>query len=132
MSEDKVAVLQRIYDEWAKGNVRAGLELLDPHVVYINRPGLVEATTCYGLEEMQRWMRDFLSAWDEYASSAKEFIRAGDSVVVAVHHKGRGAGSGAMVEDDVFHVWTFRGDMVVRLETIGDRVEALEVAGLSE
>jgi hypothetical protein len=50
---DHVAVLRCIYDEWAKGNLQPGLELLDPHVVYVNRPGLIEASTCYGLEEMQ-------------------------------------------------------------------------------
>jgi len=40
MSEENVEVLRRVYDEWAKGNLRAGLELFDPDIVYVNRPGL--------------------------------------------------------------------------------------------
>jgi ketosteroid isomerase-like protein len=129
---DHVAVLRGIYDEWAKGNLRPGLELLDPHVVYVNRPGLVEATTCYGLEEMQHWMREFLSAWDRYEAHATEFIPSGDSVVVEVRQVAAGRGSGIPAEASLFHVWTFRGSMVIRLESVIDRAEALEAAGLSE
>ena len=132
MSEENVEVLRGIYREFAKGNMRAGLELFDPHVVYVNRPENVEAYTCYGLEEMQRWTRDFLSAWDSYEVHATEFIPAGDSVVVAVRQVAAGHGSGVPVEWPVHHLWTFRGGMVIRLETVTDRAEALEAAGLSE
>ncbi len=132
MSEEKIEVLRGVYHEWAEGNMTAGVELLDPHIVYVNRPGLVEAATCYGLEAMQRWMRDFLTAWDEYSAHATEFIEAGDSVVVSVGQVASGAGSGVPVETVIFHVWTFRGARVIRLESIVDRAEALEAAGLSE
>jgi len=125
-------VLRGIYREFAKGNMRASLELLDPHIVYVNRPGFIEAYTCYGLEELQRWTRDFLSAWDSYESHATEFIPAGDSVVVTVRQVAAGHGSGVPVEWVVHHLWTFRGGMVIRLETITDRADALEAAGLSE
>jgi ketosteroid isomerase-like protein len=132
MSEEHVETLRAIYHEWAKGNVKAGVELLDPHIVYVNRPGLVEAATCYGLEAMQRWMRDFLAAWDTYSAHATEFIEAGDSVLVAVRQEAVGSGSGVPVETEIFHVWTFRSAQVIRLESIADRDEALEAAGLSE
>jgi ketosteroid isomerase-like protein len=132
MSEENVEALRRVYDEWARGNMRAGLELLDPHIVYINRPGLFETGTCYGLEEMQRWMRDFLKQWDGYEAHATEFIPAGDSVVVAFRQVAAGAGSGVAGEMETFAVWTFRGDKAIRLEKMSDRREALEAAGLSE
>src|SRR4051812_37912567 len=132
MSQENVEVLREVYREWAKGNVRAGVQLLDPAIVYVNRPGLVEAVTCYGLQEMQQWMRGFLAAWDRYEAHATEFIPAGDSVVVAVDQHASGAGSGAPVDATLYHVWTFRGQTAIRLESIPDRAEALEAAGLSK
>jgi ketosteroid isomerase-like protein len=132
VSEENVEILRGIYNEWATGNVKAGVELLDPHIVYVNRPGVFEVVTCYGLNEMQQWMRGFLSAWREYEAHATEFIPAGDSVVVAVRQTALGIDSGVPVEFNVFHLWTFRGAKIIRLETIADRAEALEAAGLHE
>ena len=132
MSEQNVDALRRVYDEWAKGNLNAGLELLDPHIVYINSPGLFVTGTCYGLEEMQRWMREFLRQWDRYEAHATEFIPNGDTVVVAFRQLATGSGSGIPGEMNSFAVWTFRGNKAIRLEKMGDRREALEAAGLSE
>ncbi len=132
MSEKNVDVLRGTYAEWAKGNLKAGFELLDPRVVYVNRPGLLEEATCYGRAEMRHWMREFLSAWDRYEAHATEFIPAGDSVVVAVRQVAAGRGSGVPTEAGIFHVWSFRGERVIRLETVPDRAEALQAAGLSE
>jgi uncharacterized protein len=132
MSEENVEALRRVYDEWAKGNLRAGLDLLDPNIVYVNRQGLFGTGTCYGLEEMQRFMREFLNAWGSYEAHATEFIPHGDTVVVAFRQVGKGSGSGIPSEMNSFAVWTFRGNKVIRLEKMADRREALEAAGLSE
>jgi ketosteroid isomerase-like protein len=131
MSGENVEALRRVYDEWANGNMRAGLDLLDPHIVYINRPGLFVTGTCHGLEEMQQWMRDFLKQWDNYEAHATEFIPCGDTVVVAFRQVATGAGSGIASEMESFAVWTFRGDKAIRLEKMADRGEALEAAGVS-
>ena len=124
--------LRPVYDEWAKGNLREGLDLLDPHIVYINRPGLFVTGTCYGLEEMQQWMREFLNQWERYEAHATEFIPNGDTVVVAFRQVAKGAESGIAGEMTSFAVWTFRGGKAIRLEKMADRREALEAAGLSE
>ncbi len=121
-----------MYAEWAEGNLKAGLDLLDEHVVYINRPGLFVTGTCYGLEEMQRWMREFLRAWDSYEAHATEFIPCSNTVVVAFRQVAMGSGSGVPIEMNSFAVWTFRGRKAIRLEKMPDRREALEAAGLSE
>lgn len=59
-------------------------------------------------------------------------IPAGDSVVVGVFQRGTGAESGAVTELRYFHVWTFRGDRVVRWENCHPREEALAAVGLAE
>ena len=88
--------------------------------------------TCYGLPEMQKWMREFLRLWDQYKAQATEVRAAGDTVWVSVRQTGLGAGSQAPTDMNVFAVWTFRGDKVIRLEKWPDRQKALEAAGMSE
>jgi hypothetical protein len=51
-------------------------------------------------------------------------------VVVRVHQRATGPGSGAPVEMRYYQVWTFRGRGVTRIESVRERGEALEVAGL--
>ena len=77
-------------------------------------------------------MRGFLAAWTNLTIAAEELIEAGDSVVAAVRQRGVGVESDVTVEMRYFQIWTFRGEMVVRLENIWDRAQALEAVGLSE
>jgi hypothetical protein len=53
-------------------------------------------------------------------------------VVVQVRQRGVGTSSGVATEDRYFQVWTFRGDAIIRIESIRERDEALEAVGLSE
>ncbi len=52
--------------------------------------------------------------------------------MVAVRQRGVGGASGAATEFRYFHVWSFRGDGVVRLETFREREEARRAAGHSD
>ncbi len=52
--------------------------------------------------------------------------------MVAVCQRGVGSGSGAPTEFRYFHVWSFRGRKVIRLESVRERSEAFEVVGLGE
>jgi ketosteroid isomerase-like protein len=64
--------------------------------------------------------------------AAEEIIAAGDSVLVGVHLRGVGRASGVPAESRHFTLWSFRGRKVIRIESFGERAEALEAAGLSE
>jgi ketosteroid isomerase-like protein len=76
-------------------------------------------------------MRNFLEPWVRITIEAEEITGAGDSVFAAVVQRGTGHGSGAATELRYFHVWTFRGGKVIRLETFRDRAEAREAVGLT-
>ena len=54
----------------------------------------------------------------------EEFIDAGDRVVVHERHSGRGEVSGARVVSDWWMVYTFDGEMVVRVEIYPRRADA--------
>jgi ketosteroid isomerase-like protein len=131
VTHDHVDVIRAVYERWAEGDFTAGFELYDPHVVLIQGPEFPEAGTYLGPQAITGYMRHFLSSWERITIAAEEIIEAGDSVVVKVLQRGSGTGSGAVTELPYFHVWTFRGDKVVRWENFRERARAMEAVGLS-
>jgi ketosteroid isomerase-like protein len=131
MSEENVEIVRRIYRRWARGDFRAGTELYDPDIRLVLRPEFPDAGVYHGPDEIRKYMReDFLRDWEAAAIVGEEFLDAGDSVVVRVHQQATGPGSRVPVEMRYYQVWTFRGRAVIRIESVRERPEALEAAGL--
>ena len=132
MSRDKVEVTRRLYEGWGRGDFRTGVELYDPHVLLVLRPEFPDAGTYLGREGIARYHRELMAGWSDFTIAGEEFLDAGDSVVVGVRQWGVGVSSGAVTELRYFQVFTFRGDAIVRIESIKEREEALEAAGLRQ
>ncbi len=128
----KVDVVRGIFDAWARGDFRAATRLFDPHVLLILRPEFPEPGVYHGSEEIARYTRGLLSSWEDFAIEAEELLPAGDSVVAAVRQRGVGRASGLVTDLRYFQVFTFRGDAIIRIESIGRREEALAAVGLRE
>jgi ketosteroid isomerase-like protein len=134
-SRENVELVRQVYEQWGRGNFRAGAELYDPNVLLVLRPefGPAASGRYCGPEEIAKYMRDeFLAEWTGAVIAGGEFLDAGDSVVVGVHQRATGRESGTPVEMRYFQVWTFRGGSVIRIESIMERADALEAVGLRE
>jgi ketosteroid isomerase-like protein len=130
MSEEQLETVRRVYEGWGRGDFRAGAELFDPLVVFVIRPEFPDPGAYHGPDEIRRYMReDFLADLEGATIAGEEFVDVGDSVIVRVLQRATGPGSGAPVAMRYYHLWTFRGDSVIRLECIREREEALEAAG---
>jgi ketosteroid isomerase-like protein len=132
MSQENVDALRAVYEEYGRGNFRAGLDLYDPHVVLVSRPDLPDADRRVGLDSIKAYMREFLEPLTNVTWTAEEFIEAESSVVVAARQQGMGKESGVPMDARVVTVWTFRGRAVIRIEFFADRTKALEAVGLRE
>jgi ketosteroid isomerase-like protein len=133
MSDDRVEAIRAVYDEWGKGNFQAGVDLYDPLALLVLDRQLPESGTYLGIEEIGRYMRTFLEAWETCTIKAEDLSQAGESVIATVVQKGKGKGSGVMPADlRYFHVWTFRGTRVIRLDVLRDRADALEAVGIRD
>jgi ketosteroid isomerase-like protein len=133
MSDENVGAVRRVYEQWAEGNFRAGVELYDPHILLVQGQELPESGAYLGLDGIRDYMATFLEAWERVTIAAEEIVGAGDSVVAKVVQRAIGKQSGAQpTEFGYFQVWSFRGGKVIRLETIRDRDEALKAVGLSK
>ena len=132
MSQENVEIVRGIHNEYARGNLRAGMELYDWDILYIPRRDLPNPGRYLGPESIREWMLGWLDAWDNFSITAEELIDAGDSVITGVRQRGIGKQSGAPTELTFFQVWTFRGRRIIRIEQFATKEEALQAVGLSE
>jgi ketosteroid isomerase-like protein len=133
MSQGNVEIVRQIYGRWERGDFRAGQEIYDPYVLLVLRPEFPEAGAYCGPNEIRKYMReDFLADFADASIAGEEFIDAGDSVIVRVNQQATGPESGVPVGMRYYQVWTFRGSLVIRIESIRERADALQAAGLSE
>jgi ketosteroid isomerase-like protein len=87
----------------------------------------------HGPDALRDSLRELEESFDDLSFQAERFIEApGGEVVVFIHSRGRGRGSGLEIDNHIAWVWTFRGDQAVRLAVYEEQAEALEAAGLSE
>jgi ketosteroid isomerase-like protein len=132
MSRDRVDIMRRIYADWGRGQFGSGVELYDPNVVLVLGPWFPDAGVYVGPQEIGRYMRDLLTGWSDFAIEAENFIDAGDTVVVEVRQRGMGPTTQVETELRYYQAWTFRGETIIRIESIRERAEALEAVGLPE
>jgi ketosteroid isomerase-like protein len=130
MSQENVKPLRRIYEGWAQGDFLVGGSLFDPYMVAVYPDP--EPKPQYGLEAVRQYMRQFLGTFGSLRFEAKRFREGDGSVVVDVRRSGVGKQSGLALEDVAFHVVTFRGRRIIRIDVFTREDEALEAAGLSE
>lgn len=109
-----------------------GLSVFDEDVTLVIDREIPDAGTYRGLDGVRSYMTAFLDAWEPQSLSikAESFAESGDTVLVKVNQAGVGKDSGAPVETSYFQLWTFRGDSVIRLETIMREEAARKAAGL--
>jgi ketosteroid isomerase-like protein len=129
MSEENVDAVKALYERWAAGDWSDN-SIFDPHAVGVFPDPTPEPH--YGLKALADYMQRFLDGWGDFRIEGSDYREAGDSFVVRIHFTATGRGSGVQVEEHGFHVWTFRGRRVIRLEFFDRESDALEAAGLRE
>ncbi len=134
MSEENVEIVRRIYEAWGAGNFGVGLHDLDPHVTFVVRPPFPEPAVLNGPDAISEYLIGFLKQFEpgSHTIKATELRVAGDTVIADVNQHGTGRTSGIEATLKFFMLFTFRGDKIVRLESVLSEAEALEAAGLSE
>jgi uncharacterized protein len=132
MSTDNVELLRPIYDEWSRGNWEPRFAVYAPDMEWgwsDEFPGTGVARDDADKSEL---LREWLSGWQDWRCEAERFVAEGDTVVALTRYRGRGKTSGAAVDTEGAHVWTFRDAKVVRLVVYSSRETALRDAGLAD
>jgi ketosteroid isomerase-like protein len=78
-------------------------------------------------------LRELQESFEGLSFEAERFIEApGGEIVVFIHARGQGRGSGVKIHNHIAWVWTFRADKAVRLVVYEEQAEALEALGLRD
>jgi ketosteroid isomerase-like protein len=118
--------LRAAYQAFNEGGVEAFLERLAPEFQLRDRESSPDREeTRYGKEGIKQLFDSYMEAFDALSLEPQEFIDAGDQIVVSLHQRVRGKGSGAEVVGNIAHVWTMRGEKPFRLRIFGDKESAL-------
>jgi ketosteroid isomerase-like protein len=79
----------------------------------------------------ERFMDDWLSAWDDWQLDAEAFHEADDKVVAVMRQRARSKSTGMTVDMSFAQVWTIADGLITRMEMYADAEEALRAVGLS-
>jgi ketosteroid isomerase-like protein len=130
MSEENVEKLRRVYEAFSRGDFDTAAEIAHPEIEFIRTGGQAPVR---GAKEFRGWMEP--DAIEDARLEPLEFRTNGDRVVVHQVNHGRGAGSGIVLKQEAWAVWTLdENGLATRVEGFNghQRNEAFKAAGLSE
>ena len=136
MSQENVELLRQGFAEFARGDVEAVLERMDPDIDW--HPALLPILgmeTIRGREALRKFLtRDlFEEGFDEFRADPVSYEDlGGDAVLVTVRYTGRGKSSGLEFDQTYASLYRIRGGKTMSMRDYSTRAEALEAAGLSE
>ena len=133
MSQQRVDQLLHAYEALNSGDLDAATAALPPEFEFIPPAILPETEVQPGPEGLRQFWQTWSDAFENFRVEIEETIDAGDQVIVMAAVAGTGIGTGLEVSSPSFAwVWSFEGDIAVRMEAMPNRATALEAVGLSE
>ena len=134
MSQENVEIVRRAYAQFDAGRPDPRVPRSGDRVARTARVPRSRSNRTSAHEGVERYIDKVNEAFDDYRMAPEEFIDAGeDRVLVFSREGGRGKGSGAEFRRDLTaHLWTLRNGKAIRMQSLLERSDALEAAGLSE
>jgi ketosteroid isomerase-like protein len=130
MSQENVDKTTGFIDAYNRRDFDAAVENFHPDVEWV-LPDQQSSDSCRGIEEVLQFWRGLDETFEELRLEAEEVVDAGDRVAVRLRFHGRGRGSGAELDTEMYHqVTTFKDGVIVRFDYVTSWAEALEVAGI--
>jgi ketosteroid isomerase-like protein len=77
-----------------------------------------------------RWLEDWGAAWADYTIEPKDFIDAGDYVVVVLRMRAQGRGSGLELDREDAIVYQLRDGKIIRMDYYNNKRQAFTAAGI--
>jgi len=129
MASDNVEIVKRGFDAFNENGVDGILPFVHTDFEATTPPELAsEPDTYRGHEGVHRWFDSFYEVMDEIRWEPREFIEAGDRIVVDFTLKARGKSTGLEFGQHAFMVWELRDGKAIGLELFPTLEEALAAA----
>ena len=129
MPGENVEKTMAFIDAYNRRDFDAAIEHFHPQVEWV-LPAHHAFDSCTGPQQVIRFWEGIDETMDELRLVPQECVDAGDRVAVRLRHFGRGKGSGAEIDTELYHqVTTFEDGLIVRFDYVERWDEALEIAG---
>jgi ketosteroid isomerase-like protein len=119
-SDVSVTVVRGFYDTLLRGKLEAILDLLDPQVEWRSPESLPWGGVFHGHEGFREFFVKLFGQPVEWRREEREYLRAGDRVVVLLRLFGRRKGRETEFEVPEVHIWTLRNGKILGLEAYFD------------
>jgi ketosteroid isomerase-like protein len=126
-------VARQTFEAIGARDLDALLALYDPEIEFQPLTGMqVELGGYQGHAGVRRYLEEAAEVWDEMLPRVDDLHAVGDHVVILGACAVRGRGSGAVSDNPMAWVLTFRDGKVTRHRAYRTSEEALDAAGLRE
>lgn len=134
MSSQNVAVIKGLYGSFASGDMPGVLGCLHDNIVWNEAQDFVYAdqSPYVGVHAVVHglFMR-FGTEWDGFASVPKEYLDAGETVVVLGRYKGTYKATGKALDAEMVHVWRMKEGKVAEFQQYVNTLAVARVTGHS-
>ncbi len=115
MNNNNLQIMRDGYENFAKGNIPAVLEIFDPKIEWTEAKGFPYAGTYRGPKEIgEQVFMKLATEWDGFRVTPAEFIDGGERIVVLGKYSGTYKDTGKSFQADFAHVWTLRDGKPVK------------------
>jgi ketosteroid isomerase-like protein len=129
MSQEHVDKTREYIDAYNRRDFETAARWFHPAVDWV-LPAHQAFDSCKGPDEIRRFWEGLDETMEELRLEPQEYVDAGDRVAVRLRYFGRGKGSGAEIDTEMYHqVTTFEDGLMVRIEYVTSWEAALEAAG---
>ena len=125
MSQESQEIVRRAFEAWDRGDDEAAARDFAPDVEIDASERVLNPAVYQGHDGARRFREEIAETWDDFHVEIEEMRAAGDQVVVLVHSRGQGRGSGVAVDARAAWLVTVVAGRVARLRLYRDRAEAL-------
>jgi ketosteroid isomerase-like protein len=133
MSQRNVEIVRQAHEAFNQRDVDALAELAEPDWVMDWSRSIGPQRGVYrGRAGAEEWLAAISDAFESVEILPLGYLEAGDRIVTPTRVKGRGRGSGVVVDAEGVTLWELERGKVISLTLYGSRQEALEAAGLRE
>ena len=131
MSQPNVELVRSAYESFERsGRFAAHVATVDFVWDMSKFSGWPEQQLYEGAEGAERFLREWVAAWEEWRLELEALHDAGDRVVAIVRQHGRSRTTGMPVDMHFAMVWSLRDGAMARMEMYADTEEALRAVGL--
>ena len=131
MSAADVEVIRELYDRFNRGDYEGSAAILHDRVELHQAAEIPGADTWVGRHEFQRGLAQWLSGFERgFQYEVLELIDCDVRVLARLLLRGKGRGSGAEIEREIFNVWEVRDGLAFRCRVVWEEDEARAAVGL--